>query len=637
MEFADIALAKFLQSAPELGPLIVNFSEVTDELTSSNSGTKVGIFILKGGAGIVTVPVISKGDTVFPIDSVFIEQEAMFRPISPATISYIVNMNSSEMGTVRKIPDTVSKNPDLYNLINPPRTGKFTYASSSRLTEFLAVLPEHVKKFAFEKIAAEQSVYDTLDKLFGLRAIFSALNGVNGGSGVTNAAGSGPHQINTVRMSVITSPREVKDLMNDALAKTFIQQGYVVTGGSDSFRAAVAYQPYNSIGTFKSVNPNIDGGREFDIVMKSGMSKRAFLPKYHALSPNNTSDSLVSVFEDGNYARGPLISNGDSTEGLNILKNLFDLRPPKLLRDLERDECFLIFSNSGEALGPFHARSVTLTAAGVEVKAFCGRVNRICGYTNFTKEVDHIGDTLFVPHNAIVFVLGEDQTNDTETSIVHASDKKELILCQHLASELDIRHDGVEFSANGAPLGKFASAMKMLVEQENIAPDMAENFLKQAEEVKFVKLYLSKKASSTDYNPSEIPQYGSVAPKVDDVGLGGGFMPAVQDASTLGDAQALESTIIGQLLQVPELFEYIDEFLPEIEQTTDKLGRILFLSRIKLDQVSEALDSDTVFSLISQIKSVYRQLGDTCLKLKGITRASIGFDKDEARGKPDGK
>lgn len=637
MEFADIALAKFLQTAPELGPLIMNFSEVTDELQDSTAGTKVGIFILKAGSGIVTVPVISKGDTIFPLDSVFIEAEAKFKPLSQTTISYILNASSATAGKAKKIPQSVTVNPSLHNLIVPPRTGKFNYASTSRLTEFLAAMPDHIKKFAFEKISAEQSTYNVLDNLFGLRAIFSALNGAGGGTGAGNNTATGPAHIRQVSLSVITSPREVGELANDSLSKTFLDQGYVVTGGHDSFRTAVAYQPYNDIGTFTSVNPGIDGGREFEVSMKNGGSKLAYLPKYHEVLKTENSDRLVSIFEDGTYARGSLITHGHPTETVVVLKNLFDLAPPKLLKDLERNQDFMMVTTTGEFIGPFYTSAVTRTATGTEVKAYNGPIRRICGYNNFTKEVELVGDVLFVPHNIIVFTLAEDITNDVETSINYAALKKENIVLQHLGAELDLRHDGVEFSANGFSMGTFPHAMKALVEKENLDPTVAENFLKQAEETKFVKIYLSKKASTSDFKPTEIPTNGMPAASIGDVGLNGSFMPAVDAAKDLGDSQALESTIIAQLLQVPELFEYISEYLPEIEETVDKLGRILFLTRAKLDQVSEALDSDTVFSMISQIKTVYRQLGDTSLKLRTIVESSMGFDKEKALGQTNGQ
>lgn len=630
MEFADIALAKFLQSAPELGPLIINFSEITDQMEEESTGTKVGIFLLKAGMGVVTVPVIARGDTVFPIDSVFLESEAKFRPLSPSTISYILSAASSAVGKTTKIPETVDTNPNLQNLINPPRTGKFTYATSSRLTEFLAAIPNNLKQFVFEKVSSEQSLYNTLDKLFGLRALFVALNGHNGGSGTSNSTESGNAPRVSTSLSVVTSPREVGDLMNESLSKSFIDKGYVIIGGGDSFRAATAYQPYNIIGSFRVVNPAMDGGREFDVVMKNGSTKRAYLPNYHILSPNkkesSTADGLVSILEDGTYVRGNVIAGGDATEGTFVLNRLFDLRPPKLLRELERGETFLMFTTSGQALGPFTASSVTRTSSGVEVKTYSSNVNKICGYQNFTKEIDRIGDSLFTPSNIIVLSLGEDVTFDAEISINDAADKRETIAAQYLGAEMDIRHDGIEFSMNGTPVGPFPSAMKVLVETERLDPDMAENFLKQAEETKFVKIFMSKAASTTDFNPTPIQNYGESASKPPEIGLNGSFIPAVQSAADLGDSQALESTIIAQLLQVPDLFEYIQEYLPEIEETVDKLGRVLFLTRSKIDKLSESLDSDSVFSLISQIKSVYRQLGDMSLKLKGITEASLGFD-----------
>lgn len=634
MEFSDLALAKFLQTSPELGPLIVNFSELTDEMQDSNTGTRVGIFILKAGAGIITVPVIAKGDTIFPIDSVFMEDEKKFKPLSNSTTSYILNSTSKSPGKVTKIPDTVETNPNLQNLINPPRTGKFSYASTSRLTEFLAILPDHVKKFAFEKIAAEQSVYNTLDHLFGLKAIFTALNGRNGGTGVVNSVPTGGGGVNQEQFSVVTSPVAVQALMNDSLSKTFLEHGYVVTGSGNSFRSAIAYQPFNKIGTYTEVNYGTDGGREFDIVFRNGSSKRAYVPKFHI---SNSPYSKCVIFEDGTSARGAVITNGQPAQGFEVLKFLFETNPPKLLKDLERGERFVLFTNSGEVLGPFDASSVTRNAYGTEVRVYAGPVSKICGYQNFTKEVEAVGDTMFVPSNVIVLSLGEDVSEDVEVSINDASRKKELVAAQFLHSELDLRHDGVEFSTNGIPVGGFPLAMKYLVEQESIEPETAQKFLKQAEEVKFVKLFLSKKASTTDFNPTQVPQYGSVASRYDEPGLNGSFMPAVQSAAGLDDSQALESTIIAQLLQVPELFEYIQEYLPEIEETIDKLGRILFLTRVKIDQISEGFDSDSVYSMIGQIKTVYRQLGDTSLKLKSMAEVAVGFDREKIVAQTNGQ
>lgn len=638
MEFADIALAKFLQTAPELSPYIVNFIDVSDQMGAGEGDVKVGVFIVKVGAGIATIPVVAKGEVVFPIDSVFVEEEAQFKPLNAATIKYLMNSTGISQGSSAKIPEYTVKNPNLYGLINPPRTGKFVYSSASRLTEFFAAIPAPVRKFALEKIATEHTVYDTLDKLFGLKAIFTVLNGTHGGTGPVNSVQTGPEK-NLVNesISVATTPHEIKALANENAAKAYIDKGFVVSGNPDAFRVAVAYMPYNKLGVYKFVSPAVDGGKDFDIVMKDGTNKEAFLPKYHVANPVRA-DRTVSIFSDGNYARGQIMSSGDPLDREEVLKSLFNTRLPKLLKDLERGEEFVMFLSSGEALGPFYANSVTRTAVGTEVNIsnYAGKVRKICGYNNFTKDVECMGDTLFVQHNVIVLSLGADVTMDVETSVNDAAGKKELIASQFLGATLDLRHDGIEFSANGQSIGSTPVAMKHLVEVEKIDPDMAENFLKQAEEIQFVKIFMSKTAADGAPTPTEIPSYGVNAPESVPTGLNGSFLPVVKDATSLGDSQAIESTIIAQLLQVPELFPYIGEYLPELEQTVDRLGRILFLSRVKVDQLSEALDSDSVFSVVAQIKTVYRQLGDTVLKLKGLTTAAVGFDKDNTVGQVNG-
>lgn len=628
MEFSDLALAKFLQAAPELAPSIVNFSEVSSEVGEEGE-VKVGLFLLRVGPEVVTVPVIGRGETIFPVDSLFIENEGRFRPLTKSVVTSLLNSRGLLPGKGMKIPGTVDTNPNLNNLLNPPRTGKFAYASTSRLTEFFAALPESVKAVTFEKIAAERSLYETFDKMFGLKAIFAALSA---GNPLVNSTPSGPAKTLQEQASVITTPYEVANLGEAALSKQFLDQGYVVQGSPQFNRVAVSYRSYNEIGTYHPVTPAIDGGKDFKICFKDGSSKEGFIPKYHVCNPIGVND-LATVFVDGSYATGPLISNGDPIDREQVLQDLFDAAPPKLLRELSRGDTFLAFTAGAEALGPFTVDNVSRTAHGVEVDVYSSQIRKIYGSNNFTKDAEVIGKTLFIPHNVLVLTLASNVTHQTETNAGRACDMKEMIASQYLGTTLDIRHDGVEFSANGQTLGGFPQALKVLVERESISPDAATNFLKTAQDQRFVKVFMSKKASAGDTTPTEIPQYGSVAAKTDQVNpngtLGDSFIPSLQSAAGLGDAQVMESAIIGQLLQVPDLFEYIQEYLPDIDDTVDKLGRVLFLTRVKIDQLSKSLDSDTVFATIAQIKNVYKQLGDSSEKLKAVSSASAGFEEQD--------
>lgn len=637
MEFADLALAKLLQTAPELSPLVLNFSDLTPEL--ENAEVQVGVFILRAGIGPVYIPVIARNDAVFPIDSVFIDEEKRFAPLTQGTIQKLMAPSATSMGKAVKMPKSVAVNPDLSTLINPPRTGKHVYASASRLVEFLAVLPPELKKFTFEKIAAEQSVYNAMDRMFGLKAIFAVLKDQNSTqSGLPNSTGTGPTgMMQSSSFSVVTSPREVGELMNESLAAQFVQDGYVITGKPGMIRAAVSYQPYSQNGTATVVNPAVDGGRDFRIAFNNGKTKYVYIPKYHALNSEiRRSDSQVGIFEDGTYASGDMVSVGDAPVEAATLATVFEHTPPKLIRDCFRDEDVLLFTSSGEALGPFSVDSVVLTGDGAEMKINGGSsIRTIYASKNLSKELAVVGQTLYVQNSIIVVSLGANVTMDLERSVNNAMDRQSLIASQFLGAELDLRHDGVEFSVNGKTAGAMPQALKVLVEDEWLEPEVARNFLKQASETKYVKIFLSKKAAAAP-TPSEIPQQGDRTMDPGETSLNGSFMPAVNSAMQLGDGQVLEATVISQLLQVPNLFEYITEYLPEIQNAVDKLGRLLFLSRVKIDQLAGPLDSDSVFALIAKVKSVYRQLGDSCTKLEEIANVSTGFEAEGSNPKTPG-
>lgn len=628
MDFSDIALAKFLQVAPELGPSILNFSELTEEM-GDGGDTKTGVFALRIGEGLAFVPVVAKGDNIFPIDSIFIDDESQFRPLTKGTITALMNQSSMAPGKKTKIPQNVDKNPSVYNMINPPRTGKFTYASTSRLTEFLAVMPDYLKKFAFEKISSEKTVYDRLDQLFGLKTIFEVLQTNKG-----TAASMG--DLTAKPVSIITGPGTLGAQFTSAMAQDVVANGYTVHGNPEFSRVAVSYQPFNTEGTYKEVSNSVDGGQDHNIVMRSGTSMEAYLPNSSRQNPVRA--ETLALFTNGDWATAErFIASGDSHDRETVLKNLFAVNPPRLMRDCNKGDRVVMFTPSGEYIGPFSVDSVVQNHMGTELSVYAsGGVRKICGYRNHTQEMSRIGDQLYVSPTVLVMVLGANLSADIERSAHDASRKKELITSQYLGSELNLRYDGVEFSGNGHVWGTKAAAMRVLVEDELLEPSVAETFIKQAELTKSVKIFLSKKAS-TDFNSAEVPQFGNLAQDLNkQVGINGSFMPAVQEANKLGDGQVLEATIISQLLQVPDLFEYIAEFLPDLSSTVDKLGRILFLTRVKLNNLSENLDPDSVFALVSQIKTVYRQLGDAVEKLKEISTTSKGFEPNKQPNKGNG-
>ncbi len=611
MEFSDIALAKLLQTLPELGPMILTFQDITEDL-NEDTGMRAGLFVLRSGVDLFYVPVAAKGDNVYPVDSIFFTSKNKFFPLTKKTLAMVMSSAQMAQGKGVTLPGTVVRNPSVYNLISPPRTGKYAYASSSRLTEFMAAMPDSLKKLTFEKIASEKSMYDSLDAMFGLKAIFDVLKpSAKGAAAVTNAA----------PISVVTGAGHRLD---DASIQDILNKGYSTQGANPHARVALSTQDYNKSGVATEVS-ELDGDRDYDLAFLHGPSKEAFLPKMHRLNGKGS----LAIFTDGSYAFGSsFVTVGDSPDRKKVLTRMFNYTPPCLLKDVYQDDKIAIMTSSGKFLGPFEVRQVALSHLGTELKV-CGKVSidRICGYSNFKGEAEVEDRTLYLPNSSIVIRLKDNVTFDLNPSVNSAIKRKNLETMQYLGCEINLGFDGVEYSVNGRAVGSAPKLMEILVVKEGLAPDQASSFVKQAHDTKFTKIYLSKKANvSGDYDASEMPSYGQIPTDSGVIAPNGAYNPnlaaSVNPTLPLQDAQVTECAVISELLQSPDMFELIGEYLPDIEEAIDKLGRILFLSRIRISKLADVTDSESVFAFLAQVKAVYRMLGDNYLKLQELVEGA---------------
>lgn len=622
MEFSDIAYAKFLSTAPELGNLILTFKDVSDELTN-DSDIQVGIFILRAGDDLLFVPVVSKGDGVYPIDSIFINSKNKFFPLTKNTVQRVLNSQKPSMGSAKKIPDTVSTNPSVYHLVNPPRTGKFVYAASSRLTEFLTIIPNELKTHVLEKFSSDSGVYNTLNNLFDLRTIFSALKTS------TLEKTDTPSD-----MSVGVKVRTDGLKLPTPAITSILTTGYFVDGENPLTRVAISTQNWED-GRFTSLS-TLDNG-DYDIVMKDGSCRKVYLPGSKTTSDNlraagttGKSNEEVSfmLFENGDYAiNNGAVTIGNKKDDKVVIPALFRNQPPILLKDLSGGETFAIFGPNMDLIGVYRASQVKITYTGCTVKAHDLQryqpitIQGLRGYTNTPTD---IGNEIFVPSTSLVVVLGNNINNELECTVMAAARRRQLLEWALLNTSLNLTYDNVEFSVNGKPIGMERQAMQLLVEDESIDPTVAESFIKKAKEQKKVVIYLSKKA---DFKPGEIPQFGNDPPKqINPMGTQQDRLPmqSLQTGVNTGDGQSIESVVISELLQSPDMGDYIDEYLPDIEEGIDRLGRILFLARIHINKLAGGNDTDEVFSFLSALKNVYKMLGDNYMKLEELAANASG-------------
>lgn len=633
MEFSDIALAKFLQTAPELGNLIVTFKDVTDEL-SEESDVVVGIYVLKSGEDYFFVPVVSKSDNVYPIDSIFFNNKGKFFPLTKKISELVLNSQKLNMGKKTKIPSTVNQNPSVYDMINPPRTGKFVYASKSRLTEFLHIVPNEIKADIREKLASDMGLCTSLNKIFGLETIFSALQDT---PIVKKAEVEKGATVQTGGTDLTDG--QVQELLDNGY---FIKQSNMISSQINP-RMAVRVQDYAKMGkVYNLQNTNI--GKEYDVIFRTGTTKHGFVPAFHdtlRLSapsdkdhdsrdgsvPQVHGDHTFILFEDSSWAlTDTVLATGEPMDGMAVVRTVFEYNPPVMLKDLSGYETFAVFCPKMGLTGVFRGNGNTVQHGyGTSLKAI-NRVDSkpVCihAYRNYTEQpLTGRGEDMFIPYNALVVVLGQDVSYELEINAFQAQAKRNLGELSVMGSSMEIVNDGVEFFVNGRSIGSEVKMAQILIEDEGVDPVVAKNFIKAAKDDKRVKIYLSKKAGTSDFAPGEIPQFGVKPPEqVNNFGPNSDkLINNMRAAAQTGDGQVMESTVISELLQCPDLYTYIQEYLPDIEEAIDKLGRILFLARVHINVLAEQNDPDGIFAFLAALKNVYRTLGDTLIKLQQLS------------------
>lgn len=625
MELSEIALQKLLQLFPEISSYIVNFRDITEEAGKEESGLQIGIFILQFGEEYYYIPVIAKNETVLPIDSLFSASAGTFTPLTRSFIDKVVASSQVYLGKATKIPKTVNQNPSVYDMVTPPRTGKFIYASSSRLVEFLAIMPNMVKKAMVEKFSEDKEVYQTMHRLFGLENILAALKPTS--------------PIQVTRKPAVEIITEGNGLSNEHI-KAILDKGYALRGENTTERVAVLANDASMLGPLHNVS-GADVGADYEVIMRTGEVRSAYVPKrlsgaskqpalfkggLNNVNGNyNADDGLFIMFADGNYAidREGFVARGEADMKKKVIKDFFSMVTPLTPKTItNKHYSFALFTPDLDLVGVYGLNTVSEAPHGVTITAYSKLPPRnkvtINAYRN-CKSIDVTDPgNIFIPINALLAPLGNDKSEDLEVNINAALAKLELSTLTALGSAADVGFDGIEFSYNGKPIGSELRIIEVLVGNEGIAPAKAESFIKQAKEQGRVKIYLSKKA---DFEPGEIPQYGDIPPDQDQYNTfgtdkDGSLSKNLRAAVDTQDPQVVESMVISELLQATDMNSLVREYMPEIDAAIDKLGRTLFLARLNMDKLSQSQNSNEVMSFIANLRNVYRLLGDNAIKLE---------------------
>lgn len=585
MDFNTIAAKKLNEQLPGLGKYIKSFKDMTHE-APEDAGINIGAFCLRIKNTSVFVPVYSKGNTVMPIEALFYyDQEGAvhYIPADRDVIDALIEQDTS-LGSPSKIPQGVARNPSLRDAVVPPKTGKFVYASESRLGDMIHLLPDSVRESFSKDVEGSTELRNIINVLLNEAAIREAL-----------AYKTPEFQPPTPNKAKVITEGEMSDEQKQAV----INNGYAVS--NDNVKPVFAIT-HAEDGKFRKASSLGDGEAAL-AVLRNG--KRLGCVKLR------TSHNPLFLFEDGTVTSG---------EDFVITGEIFDKKlvmthqSVKAISEVEQGDRIVLFDGlTYEMKGDVRK----VVDSGVkEIVTSRGTLITSPAVKSLRFERED-GVTMIRP-DAQVIVLGESSPK-LETHIGKAQAMlaaRDSIACPITCN---IQHNAGLYAVNGKPVGTKIDMIRKGVEEWSMPAAQIEGITKKAEETGSLMV----KMAAT--NPTPIESFGQ-APQPQKAISGTanerkqGMEKAVKQGNAVRDAMVAEAALMAQMLSHVDLDSSLQEFLPDIEQAVDKLGRSLMVLRINTPELSERMDAESVNTMITSVRNCFRDLGKTYLKLKGLVQ-----------------
>lgn len=171
---SEMAYKTFGAQFPDLVEKIITFRLLDSDV---EKGTAFGAFILDLAGDTAYAPVVAVDSALNKIEILYVKSKDMFVPFTPEWIEESQRNVNQALGEASKLPDTVPTDVDIRNLVVPPTTGRYSYASVSEATKIAAAASEPLAR-GICKRAEEQFDPETWSSFVEQ---FSRLNGVTPG------------------------------------------------------------------------------------------------------------------------------------------------------------------------------------------------------------------------------------------------------------------------------------------------------------------------------------------------------------------------------------------------------------------------------------------------------------------------
>lgn len=612
MNFSQMALEKLNAASPGLSKYVIAFKDMSSELQDSD-GVEVGVFIMRNGGSLFYAPVISRGGVTFPIDSIYLADRKAFFPLTKKTMEQIQSQQNANVGQAARIPQGAIKNPDMKDLVVPPRTGKFMYASDGRLEGIIQLAHPEIRKDLAEVLEKTAELYDILD----VPALTEAL--------LSN------EQLTFEMTKEARVLFDGDDLPNEAI-QDILNKGYHVAGEHSQTRVVVESNGASHFTTMAAGEPGHAytaegiGGLEVPI---------AVLPQ----SDLDIKDKRILILGEAgvfSYTDPGIVIHQQERPYDEFIKTLhakeYSAGDAFALVEQGDDRYLVFFDGCGYFVfqadgGPAIMDGETITLRG-RIYGKGGRANVIV--TPGMHGLMHVQDlengdkNIYLNSTCKVYTgFSPAFGNSFERSLSSAMVRHEHRTMTVLPEFHTMTYHNGEFAIDGRLVGGRGPAAKVLVETLKLQPGDSERLLKSAQENRKVEMHMSKEAAdSTSVTP--LVEYGQKLPPQQQISGNArerslGMEDRVRTAAKTKDKSAIEATIISELLNDPDMFGTVTEYLPEIGQAVDRLGRVLFLARVNSNKLSESMDPEALSNMLTNLRSAYSNLGESYVKLEQIS------------------
>lgn len=175
-KFSQMAYQVFTSKFPDLVVNIVTFKILDSDL---EKGTAVGAFILEQNNEYIYVPSVLSDNQLKPFDIMYVKSKDIFLPLTSEWISEVGKSTLASMGEGVELPDTVATDVDIRNIIVPPTTGRYSYASAVQISPRNRMFAEATEPLGRQLTKIAMGPFPDMG------------GGAPGGMGSGNAGGSG--------------------------------------------------------------------------------------------------------------------------------------------------------------------------------------------------------------------------------------------------------------------------------------------------------------------------------------------------------------------------------------------------------------------------------------------------------------